>query len=309
MWLALQVVLLIAISMTAPRGLGTYVPRPLICVLATTLFFPALQSMQMGQLGILFATSISLFLYLQSIGAFFLAGLALVPLTFKPHLFFLFVVPGVLWLMQLPSRARSRFLVGSVGGFCLLVVTCCALWPSGFMYWIQALTTKASVTTGTQAVHISDWQTATIVTWIRRALQHQTGELADWPMLTVPLISFIVCSLYLYRRCRPIRWESITPALLCLSLGTCNYGWVFDQSVLVVCQIALVCGLYTLHDRTRIFRCLFSLAGIQVLAIIGTNVFGFPQHYYAWVPWVYLALLWLFSTPQLIDGRRGRRPS
>lgn len=297
LWLGIQVVLLLIISITAPRGLSTYVPRPLVCVLSTALFFPVLQSMKMGQLGILFAASISLFLFFQRTGAFLLAGLSLLPLTFKPHLFFLFVVPGILWVRQLPPRARTEFLLGSLGGFCLLVVTCCTLWPSGFMYWLQALTSKHSAQLGAQAVHISDWQTATIVTWIRLMVQQYTGALPAWPMLTIPLLSFIVCSLYLYRRCRPVRWETITPALLCLSLGTSNYGWVFDQSVLVVCQIALVSALSTLHDRTRIFACIFLLAGIQVLAIMGSNVFELPQQFYAWVPWMYLALLWMFSAP------------
>ncbi len=297
MWFGIQVALLLVISIAAPRGLGTYVPRPLVCALATSLFFPVLQSMKMGQLGILFAASISLFLYLQSLGAFFLAGLSLLPLTFKPHLFFLFVIPGILWIKQLPSRARTQFLVGSLGGFCLLVVWCCALWPSGFMYWLHALTSKQSGLMGAQAVHISDWQTATIVTWIRLMLQHYTGVLAAWPMLTIPLLSFIVCSLYLYRHCRPVRWETLTPPLLCLSLGTSNYGWVFDQSVLVVCQIGLISALYTLHDRARIFACILLLAGLQALAIIGSNVLRLPQQFYAWVPWAYLALLWMFSAP------------
>jgi hypothetical protein len=296
-WLGLQVVLLLTISVTAPRGLGTYVPRPLVCVLATTLFFPILQSMKMGQLGILFAASISLFLYFQSLGAFLLAGLSLLPLTFKPHLFFLFIVPGALWIKQLSPQGRARFLAGSLGGFGVLVLLCGALWPSGLLHWLQALASKESMTAGTQAIHISDWQTATIVTWIRLAFQHTTGELAAWPMLTIPLVSFIMCSLYLYRRCHSVRWEVITPALLCLSLGTSNYGWVFDQSVLVLCQIALVCALYTLRDRVRILACVFLLAGIQAIAIIGSNIWALPQQFYAWVPWAYLALLLLFSNP------------
>jgi hypothetical protein len=129
-------------------------------------------------------------------------------------------------------------------------------------------------------------------------VQQYTGVLPTWPMLTIPVFSFIACSLYLYRRCRPVRWETLTPPLLCFSLGTSNYGWVFDQSVLVVCQIVLVSALYTLHDRTRILTCVFLLTAVQALAIIGSNVLGLPQQFYAWVPWTYLALLWLFSTPR-----------
>ncbi len=296
MWLALQVVLVVIVSMTTPRALCGHVPRPLMCALATIFFFPILQSMKMGQLGILFATSISLFLYFQGIGAFLLAGLSLLPLSFKPHLFFLFVVPGVLWLKQLPSQARARFLLGSLGGFCLLVLTCCAAWPSGFTYWLQALTTKEVTGVGAQAVHITDWQTATMVTWIRLMLQHQSGVLVTWPMLTIPLVSFLACSLYIYRRCQPIRWESLTPPLLCLSLGTCNYGWVFDQSVLVVCQIALVGALYALSNRTRVLICVVILLAIQALSIVGANTLELAQHYYAWIPWAYLVLLWVFTS-------------
>jgi hypothetical protein len=292
-WLALQIGLILVISVTLPRGLGKHVPSPLVCVLASTLFFPILNSIKMGQLGVLFAAGIALFLYYQRAGAFFLAGLSLLPLTFKPHLFFLFIVPGVMWLKQLTFRERVHFLAGSLGSFSVLLLACAAVSHSGLIYWVNALTSRSATAGIAQAVHVSDWQTATLVTWIRLLTAHRTNTLVTWPLWTIPLAGFTFSTLYFYRRAKEICWKTITPILLCFSLGTSNYGWIFDQSVLVVCQMAVVCALYDLSDRVRIFTALFLLVCIQAVSISCSAWLDLPQHYYVWVPWAYALTLWL----------------
>jgi hypothetical protein len=288
-WLGIQIGLLCIISTTLPRGLGRRQPPLLIVAATTALFFPILDSIHWGQLSILFALGITLFLYFQRVGAPFLAGISLLPLSFKPHLFFLFIIPGLLWLRQLSRRDRIRVLAGMIGSFTILVSICIALRPSVCTDWITALSTKDLQS---PAVQISDWKTATLVTWIRILIAEWAQGLVNWPMWLVPLLGIAACIFLCWRRRNKIEWETLTPPLLCLSLGTCNYGWVYDQSVLVVCQMALVCDLYRHNIRSEVFTRTAILVIIQVICISGSIACDLPQHYYAWLPWVYLVLLW-----------------
>jgi hypothetical protein len=306
LWFAVQIALLAVISIAAPRGLGASLSSPLKGVLATVLFFPILHSMKMGQLGPLFAASIALFLWFLRAGALRLAGISLLPLTFKPHLFFLFFVPGIIWLKQLSPRDRARFLSGSFGALGLLVVASIAVSPSSSIQWLNALGSKAATSANGLAVHVNDWQTATLVTWIRRAIAHQTNTLVTWPMWAVPLSSLILSGVYFYRRATPIRWEIITPALLCLSLGTSNYGWVFDQSVLVLCQIALVCEIARETRNTPRLMMSLVVAAIQGFSVYCSIWLDPSQEYYAWVPWAYLVALW--AARRLLEGPQLKGP-
>lgn len=298
-WLAIQIGLLCIVSTTLPHGLGQRKPPLLMAAATTALFFPILNSFQWGQLSVLFALSIALFLYFQRVGALFLAGVSLLPLSFKPHLFLLFIIPGLLWLRQLTMRDRIRLLAGMLGSFTLLVSICITLRPSVCADWITALSTKDLKS---QAIQISDWQTATLVTWIRIVIADWTGVLVNWPLWFVPLLGIAACIFLCWRQRNKIEWETLAPPLLCLSLGTCNYGWVYDQSVLVVCQMTLVCDLYRHKIRSDVFTRTAILVIIQVICISGSILYDLPQHYYAWVPWVYLVLLW--NTP----GRRKGNP-
>lgn len=286
-WIAVGFGLLLLVSIVLPLGLG--VPRvpPLVATVVTVLFFPILDSLRLGQLGVVFAASISLFLYFQRSGALLLAGVSLLPLSFKPHLFFLLVIPGILWLRQLPARNRRLFLAGVVGSFSLLVAACAIVRPSVCKEWLTALVSRP---VGTSAVYISDWQTTTLVTWIRIVIADLTGTLVMWPMWVVPLCGVVGSIYLLHTRRYRIEWETLMPPLLCLSLGTCNYGWVFDQSVLVVCQMALVCDLFRPGDRRGvILRAAIALV-IQSVCLGGSIARDTPQHLYAWVPWAYLLL-------------------
>ena len=80
--------------------------------LAVGCFYPVAQCLVWGQLSLFLTFFFVLFLHFERRGERFAAGLAVVPLTAKPHLFFLLAIPGLLWLAQLPARERRAFLAG-----------------------------------------------------------------------------------------------------------------------------------------------------------------------------------------------------
>lgn len=282
LWLLIQVWCLSGIAILAPRALGCRPPSLLTSAVATIVFYPIVDCLSFGQLGIALTFALVLFLLFQRAGRFFLAGLSLIPLTLKPHLFFLFAVPAVLWLYQMPTAHRRRFLLAFVGGFFIVSASTAVLFPQSYEWWWVAVGGRPSAP---GAVSMQDWQTTTLATAVRSMLLTLTGTLPLWPLWTIPALAFSGTILFFsLTKTKPV-WEKITPALLCLSLTTTWYGWLHDQPLLVLCQIVIVCDALTNPKRATTRSLLLILCGIQLAAIVTPFQ---SQHHYVWLP---LALL------------------
>lgn len=285
-WMLMQFVLLAVIGIVTPTALEK--PRPNVWLSGITLvvFFPVLNSLYFGQLGVLLATSIALFLSFQQRGLFFWAGLSLLPLSVKPHLFLLFVVPGIKWMLQLPRSHVLQFLCGAAGGLAALLAITCTFNPHILSDWTQVLRANYQGTPVEGTIPFPLWQTTTIATWIRLFLS--PNHLALWPLQIVPLTALMGTIIYFSISKRPIIWRDVVPPLLCVSLLTSSYGWVYDQSVLIITQIAIVCGALELRQRIATFTFLAVAFSLQLLSIFLSDK---PQHYFVWLP---IAVLILF---------------
>ena len=123
------------------------------------------------------------------------------------------------------------------------------------------------------------------------ALASPSGAPPAWPMEVIPALAFLATTLYFWRR-RAIDWSTLAPPLLCIALTTSGYGWAYDQSLLVLCQIFLLCDAMERGSSSR-YRAtmLLLLTLIQGSALfLGTRADN-AQHYYVWIPWAYLVLL------------------
>ena len=110
-------------------------------------------------------------------------------------------------------------------------------------------------------------------------------------MWVVPIVSFILTIIFFYRYRGPINWSVVAPTLLCLSLTTGSYGWFFDHSLLVICQIALVCDAISYSRRAATFSMLILIGLLQIAAlVVGTQAWH-AQHHFVWLPWAMLLLL------------------
>lgn len=290
LWMLIQFFLLGILAITAPIALGINSPKPFLSAMAVASFFPALSSIYWGQTGLIIATSFTLFLFFQRRGSLSLAGLALLPLSIKPHLLYLLIIPGTIWLFHLRRGEAVRFLIALCGGFAVLVTCTCLVSPSSISNWVALLRVDPPGITRYGAVPFQGWQTTTLATWVRQLLT--TDAPPRWPLVVIPLCAFFITAVYFLRSRSPIAWKGLAPALLCVSLITNNYGWVYDQSVLIVTQMAIVYGALELTSRAQRYAVVGSAFLFQIAAILLSD---HPQHHFVWLP---IALLCLLTAQQ-----------
>lgn len=291
LWMFVEILLLCFIVSVVPHTFKLPPLRPLTGALVAATFFPVINSMYWGQLGILLAASVASFMYFQRKEMPFWAGISLLPLTTKPHLFLLFIPPGIAWVMQSRRKERFRFLLGSIGGFSILAAITLAVAPTSISSWVHHYSPDAIEEAGAHSFHFKYWKTATLATWIRIAISSFTQQLPIWPLVAFPLVGLLASAVYFLRYRTTIAWTTVTPSLLCLSLLMSSYGWAYDQSILLICQIVVIC-------RTRYYSSYYARLGmliaafsVQVLALLFSSYFDAPQHYYAWIPLAILSLL------------------
>jgi hypothetical protein len=288
-WLIFEVGALFFIAAQLPKALKLPSLGPVWGLVATTAFLPTLYSLRYGQLGILFTLSLICFLLAVNDRKFRLAGLALLPLSAKPHLFILCIIPGILWLRQIPREAMKNFLFGAIGGATILLLTTVMLEPLSIGWWLESMTSDFSSTSA--MIPLQNWMAHTSVTAIRLLSIAFTGVNPTWPLFAVPLASCIATSLYFFLRKPRIEWNLILPPMLCLSLATSSYGWVFDQTILIPCQyLLLVQGVS--HASSAVGRGILLLTiSVQVIPLALTMAALMTFHYFFLFPWIYLTLL------------------
>ena len=287
-WCLFQVSALFFIATKAPRALKMDEPGLIWTASATLIFLPSLYSIQYGQLGILFALSVTAFLLAVNNKAYGYAGLSLLPLSVKPHLFFLCVAPCLLWLTRISPKERNRFLLGGAGGFALLITATLALEPSLLVWWLDAMTGASS---DDHLTHFQHWKTNTTVTAVRLLVQETSGLNPSWPLVVIPGATFIATFLYFCIRRPVIEWPTILPPLLCLSLATSSYGWIYDQAVLVLCPLSMCALALSRNDVRSRGIILFAAISPQILLLISIAVTARSVDAFFVLPWVYLILL------------------
>ncbi len=291
-WFVCNLCLLFFIALITPRALGySSVPLWIYCV--GVCFLPLFSCIQLGQISLTYTAGLVLFLYSVRCERYLFAGVCISLLMSKPHLFFLFIIPGIFWLMGLSARHVRGFLLGMTLALGPLVAITIAYCPDAFKWWIAGI---GNPTKGFGVVPVQEWKTATIATLIRTGLGLLNGKIPEWPLWVVP-ISGLVCTAsyfagsYLRPGKREIDWVRIAPALLCWCCLLGSYGWLFDQSILVIAHFSLLCRVSTTNDLRQRLITLIGLAltqGAMLSIAVGTEG---AQHYYVWVPAAYLALL------------------
>jgi len=288
LWLFAQLSILILITIYTPRA----VRRPNIPLLLSAIivvsFLPALDALYWGQLSLLLTLGATMFVYFEGRGKLMSAGIALLPLTLKPHLLLCLLPAGALWWWRLSWVNRRRFLLGFIGGLLFLCVITLALAPNALSWWFAAVVSPSS---SAGEVPTVQWKTATVTTWMRTLLADASRGAPVWPMLWLPLTALAGVCAY-YWRYRPlVEWRITLPALVGISLLVGSYGWLYDQSILLIGIIAVVGDASSYRDRRDQFTLMTGVLGTELLALAQSS-FGYnQQHYYVWIPVVVLCLL------------------
>ena len=288
-WMVFEMAALLFIAAKAPKALKVTPLGPVWGTGTTLAFLPTLLSLSYGQLGIFFELSVTCFLLTVNNKNYRLAGLSLLPLSAKPHLFLLCVIPGIVWLTQIPRTARRDFLIASCTGAAFLALATMLIQPHAFMWWFQSMTADVSSTSG--LVPYQNWMAHTTASGIRILALALTGTLPTWPLAVVPLTAGIATSLYFFFRRPSIEWSTTLPSMLCLSLATSSYGWAFDQTALVLCNYLLVARAVSCANRIVGRRLLLAVISVQVIPFVLIEASLWRYHWFLIFPWVYLALL------------------
>jgi hypothetical protein len=290
-WFVCNLALLWIIALFTPRALGYRGLSPWVYA-AGMCFVPFIDCLKWGQLSLIHTVGFVLFLYFTRLQRFCLAGVVTALLLGKPHLFLLFIIPGLLWFVALAKYHRRAFIAGAVTAVTALIAATLVYCPDALIWWLEALhhpTTEHGVIT------IREWQTATLASLVRTVIGASTGRIPDWPLWAFPLIGLAITSAYFMKRSSRIVWSDTAPALLCISCLCAGYGWFYDQSVLIVTQFSLLCRALGEGNLTARYVTFAGLATMQ-LAIIAINLLTVSaQLYYVWLPLALLGLLWGYS--------------
>jgi hypothetical protein len=288
-WFVCNLGFIAVIAALTPRALGYAAQPPWLYGIAVC-FLPFIDCLQWGQLSLLITAGFVVFLHSARLQNYFTSGLALVLLSIKPHLFLLFAVAGIAWLSGLQVPARNRFILGALTGLSLILCAMLVLSYDCFWWWIDGIRSPA---TGYGVIPVAQWQTATLASMVRSLLNEKFHIAPLWPLWLFPCLGLAGALLFFLRHRRSVDWSQLAPPLICLGLLLASYGWLYDQSLLIVCQFFILCRTYASKDQFDRLVGVGGLLLIQVTMVILNLCTIGAQHYYTWVPVAFLGLLWL----------------
>lgn len=286
LWAGLNLVLVAAIGLLVCAAASRRGDANLIgpAIVASLLFYPVMETIALGQISIVLAFAVALFLRSAMRSDEWGAGLSLVLLTFKPHLFLIFGA----WVLAWTLRERLwKVPVAGVLGLAALLLLTQLIWPGSISQWWESL---GRVPRGPGAEATSNWLTCCLASSLRQLVFQASGRAPIWPLAVVPLAGLAVTFTYLAVARPRINWlDAIHPAL-CLSVGLAPYGWPFDHAVLVLGQVLLVLRVNRSEVATAPrLAVLSTLAALLIIPVVLESP-TFGLHLLAWFPWASLAV-------------------
>jgi Glycosyltransferase family 87 len=230
------------------------------------LFAPALACIMAGQLGVFFLLGVALFLLLHESRPF-IAGLALLPCSLKPHLFLPVVVALILWSVW---RKAPRILAGFVVAALVSDVVVLYFDPHIWSQYREMMATAG----------LHDRFAPTLAAELRLHLAPRNAWLQYVPMAA----ACAWAGWYYWTRRNQWKWLDHGMMVLLVSVLCTPYSWFTDESVLLT---AVLAGVYRALESRR------SLVPVVLIAIgalveLYANV-RITAWYYMWTAPAWLA--------------------
>lgn len=293
-WLCANI-LLIFLVVLITRATFAHRQASLLHSGAAGVFFVALYDcINVGQVGIFLAFWLSVFLWAQKNKKDVLAGVSLVYLSVKPHLFLIFFVFTLLWILQ---HKRFKILLSSAVTLIIVCLIGYGMRHAFLQDWLEVFQRTTHIP---QVVPINDWISANLVGWARGFFS-VAGQPAAWPRYVIPAIGVGVMLFLVGHYSLREPFEKTALPIIIVSVLFSPFGWFFDQSVLVVVQIVLVQRAIQSNRNLKVavILLLFFTQLTQVLlALSGRS----SQDTFFWAP-AALLLIWF------IQERYGERPT
>lgn len=237
------------------------------------LFAPAVACLMLGQIGIFLLLGITLFLKLHQHRPY-LAGAALLPCVWKPHLFLPFFLVLLLWSMD---RKQYRILAG----VSVAAASSCALTLYFDPYvWLQ----YSQMMRTTTVLH-------GYVPTLSVTLRFLIAPRAVWLQYTPEIAACGWAVWYFWTRRSRWNWMDEGSWVLLVSAACTPYAWFTDEAILLP---AVLSAVYRAADARR---SLLPIALIAFVALIEVCAFGHiaSTHYLwtvpAWLGW-YVYATW-----------------
>lgn len=247
------------------------------------LFAPSLACLMAGQLGIFLLMGLVLFLLFHQSRPF-LAGAALLPCAFKPHLFLPFAIALLLWLV-----GRKAYSI--LAGFAATLLASSAL-TLCFDRHVWSQYSQMMRLTGV----LHAWVPTLSVSFRFLVDRH-----AVWPQF-LPEAAACVWALWYFLAHRG-RWNWFDHGLLLLLVSAmCTpYAWFTDEAMLLP---AVLAGLYCALDARRSFLPLAVFAGVALIEALAPVQITSPYYLWttpAWLTW------YLYATGRIGASAKSRR--
>ncbi len=243
-------------------------------------FLPTLYLLKTGQISAVMLLGAALFLRFTRRQLWWLASLAMLLISIKPHTLYLVPVAYLVWAV---SERRWPLLAGSAVGICLAACITLLFNPAVFQEYLYAINHYPP----------SQWVTPTLGGMLRYFL----GGDKVWLQFVPTALGLVWFGFHWRKERHTWSWPEQLPLLLMVSVLTTSYGWTFDYVVLLPAVLAVAAGLF--RPPTNIWHNL--LATALYLAIeagaLATNFISQDYFAYAWfVPalagWYLLMVRW-----------------
>lgn len=231
-------------------------------------FYPSLLALKFAQTAPLLLLGLTGFLFFHCKQRLFRAGVFLSLTLIKPHLLYLIWIAVVLWCWRrrVWTPAISASLVTA-----LLTTFALLIDPHAFrQYWEFVRGPYLAL------------NPSAIVAVLRNALKRQATFAWQFAPLSVGLIWF---AYYWRKHRRQWNWTERMPALVTVCMLTTPYGWLFDQTLLVVPIIAFA-GALARKEKRLPRNAVLLFTALNVVLIFGAMASS---------PWTYLPAPILFA--------------
>lgn len=228
-------------------------------------FAPALVCLIVGQTSLFALLGLVLFLRLHQTRPF-VAGMALWLCALKPHLFLVF---GVVLLAWVVVRGCYSVLLGAATA---LAASCAASWwidPTAWADYAHMMRTY-----GIENEFIPCWSVV-----LRLWVSPQTM----WLQYVLPALGCGWALLYFWKRRHVWDWTRDGSVLFVVSILCAPYCWVFDQAVAIP---ALLHGAYLSRSRAQLVFLALSSVAMEAALVKGVKL---PSPFYLWTAPVWVA--------------------
>ena len=278
-WLISNMIFLMLVPIFCWRLTSTnWRAPPAFIFLAAVTCFPVYDNLAIGQLALLITLAVAGALWALHTRRDALAGALFIVAAIKPHLLALAGLAVFVWCIQ-----EKRFAV--VWSFAVFLTAAAGIThlisPAAFSFWMTQMDTPTV------------WQNSTLVSAVRSLIHHCTGTAPLWPIWAVPLSAATGWVLWFKTKPRRIDWNSLSAPMLCLSLGFAPYGWIFDQSLLLITHsMILAQGWSKRLPRQMKAAVILPAVGVQLIEL-WLNQTWLPEYqHFFWFPFAVLASWW-----------------